>query len=51
MERTGGDIMFRIVENNEIIFETDNITKFIEYMERQEDYNPKYILFSAYKYR
>ncbi len=52
MERTGGNTMFRIIENNEIIFETDNINKLIEYMERNEEtYNPKYIVSSASRYR
>lgn len=51
MGRAGGDTMFRIVENDEIVFETDSISKLIEYMERTEDYNPKYIEFYASKFR
>jgi hypothetical protein len=47
MGKAGGNTMFRIFENNEVVFETDSISKLIEYIERQEEYNPKYIEFYA----
>jgi len=51
MGKGGGNTMFRIVENDEIIFETDNIQKLIEYIEREEDFNPKFIQFYASQFR
>lgn len=52
MGRAGGNTMFRIFENNEIVFETDNIQKLIEYMERNEEtYSPKDITFYPRSYR
>jgi|TARA_A100001518_G_C1205385_1_gene48262 GT2 family glycosyltransferase len=37
----GENTMFRIWKNDEIIFESDTIQGLIEYIDRDEDWNPE----------
>ena len=41
----GENTMFRIWKNDEIVFESNTIQEFIEYIDRTEDCNPEGVTF------